>query len=64
MIWKISKNLLPLVKSLLLFAKFNSNKKYFKPYLAFLVFQNEISIDQIPEEYKADVEKLVKSSME
>lgn len=58
--FKFIKKFLTLTKTILFFIEFNSNEKYFKPYLAFLVFQNKISMEQVPVKYRKDVKKLLK----
>ncbi|QQM14615.1 hypothetical protein CPT_MarsHill_081 [Staphylococcus phage MarsHill] len=62
MFWKVSKNLLKLSRSILTFIELNSNKKKYPPYLAFLVFQNSITIDQVPDEFKEEVQYLLDES--
>lgn len=61
--WKVSKVLLKLSRSVLTFIEFNSNKKKYPPYLAFLLFYGIITLDQVPDEFKDEVLRIMEESL-
>lgn len=61
--WKVSKVLLKLSRSVLTFIEFNSNKKKYPPYLSFLLFHEIITWEQIPDEFKDEVLRIMEESL-
>ncbi|WRM43549.1 hypothetical protein [Staphylococcus phage LY01] len=61
--WKVSKVLLKLSRSVLTFIEFNFNKKKYPPYLSFLLFHEIINWNQIPDEFKDEVLRIMEESL-
>lgn len=49
-------------EAVILFREFNKEEKYFAPFLAFLIFQGKLDLENVPTKYRDEVEKLLEES--